>query len=70
MVGLVLALGATLWKVCGADRYDDESREGEGEGGDVGGMGRVDASSSASRGLEGDHIENAAMDDRWVDASS
>lgn len=31
--------------------------EGEGEGGDVGGNGRIDASSSASACIDGDHID-------------
>lgn len=34
--------------------------EGEGEGGDVGGNGRIDASSSASGCIEGDHIDPGA----------
>lgn len=33
-----------------------------GDGGDVGGNGRIEASSSASGGLEGDHKEPGASD--------
>ena len=54
VVGLVLAV--TLLKVRGSDKYDEEEREGAGEGGDVGGKGRIEASSSAS-GFDGDHVE-------------
>lgn len=32
--------------------------EGEGEGGDVGGRGRMEASSSASNCVEGDHMDS------------
>lgn len=60
VVGFVLA--ATLRKVRGSDRYEDEDREGAGDGGDVGGSGRVEASSSASTGLVGDHIDPGASD--------
>lgn len=47
VVGLVLAV--ILRKVRECDRYDEESREGTGDGGELGGRGRTDASSSASR---------------------
>ena len=46
VVGLVLA--AMLAKVRGCERYDEEDSEGDGDGGALGGMGRTDASSSAS----------------------
>ena len=47
VVGFVLA--AILANVLGSERYEDEECEGEGEGGALGGNGRTDASSSASR---------------------
>ena len=47
VVGFVLAV--MLRNVREWERYEDESREGEGEGGELGGSGRTDASSSASR---------------------
>lgn len=56
VVGLVLA--AMLLNVRGSDRYDEEDRDGEGEGGALGGMGRTDASSSASNALVGDQMES------------
>ena len=62
VVGLVLA--AILWKVRGLERYDEEERDGEGEGGELGGNGRREASSSASRLLVGDHIESLAKEER------
>ena len=52
VVGLVLAVMLRNVREC--DRYDDESREGTGEGGELGGNGRTDASSSASRKLAGE----------------
>jgi hypothetical protein len=55
VVGFVLAV--TLLKVRGSDKNDEEDRDGAGEGGDVGGKGRMEASSSAS-GLEGDQVED------------
>jgi hypothetical protein len=64
VVGLVLA--AILWKVRGFERYDEDEREGEGEGGELGGRGRREASSSASRLLAGDHIE---PEERYVETS-
>lgn len=62
VVGFVLAV--MLRKVRGSDKYDDDEceGEGEGEGGEVGGSGRMDASSSASRWLVGDHRESRASD--------
>jgi len=51
VVGLVLAAAALL-KVLGSETNDEEEREGTGEEGDVGGMGRIEASSSASARLE------------------
>ena len=54
VVGFVLAV--TLLKVRGSDKKDEDEREGAGEGGDVGGRGRIEASSSAS-GFEGDQVE-------------
>jgi len=58
VVGLVLA--AILPKVRGFERQEEDEGEGEGEGGELGGSGRRDASSSASRLLVGDHIESRA----------
>lgn len=46
VVGLVLAV--ILLNVRGSDMYEEEERDGEGEGGELGGKGRTDASSSAS----------------------
>ena len=62
VVGLVLM--AMLAKVRGSERYDDEECDGEGEGGELGGNGRTEASSSASRTLVGDHIDSRAKDER------
>jgi hypothetical protein len=67
VVGLVLA--AILWKVRGFERYEEDEREGEGEGGELGGSGRREASSSASRLLVGDHIESWAQEERYVETS-
>jgi len=67
VVGLVLA--AILWKVRGFERYEEDEREGEGEGGELGGSGRREASSSASRLLVGDHIESLAKEERYVETS-
>ena len=61
VVGFVLA--AMLLKVRGSERYDDEEREGEGDGGELGGNGRTDASSSASKTLLGDHVDSRARED-------
>lgn len=36
--------------------------EGDGEGGEVGGRGRIEASSSASACIEGDHTESEPSD--------
>ena len=47
VVGLVLAV--ILRNVRECDRYEDESRDGDGDGGALGGMGRTEASSSASK---------------------
>lgn len=62
VVGLVLA--AMLLKVRGLDRYEEEEWDSEGEGGALGGRGRREASSSASRALAGDHKESRASDER------
>jgi len=51
VVGFVLA--APERKVRGSDNWEDEEREGEGEGGPVGGRGRIEASSSASGACDG-----------------
>lgn len=61
-MGFVLAV--MLRNVRGSDKYDDDERDGEGEGGELGGRGRTDASSSASRWLVGDHRESRARDER------
>lgn len=50
--------------------YDEEEWESEGDGGELGGRGRNDASSSASRALAGDHIESRARDERRVEVST
>jgi hypothetical protein len=36
--------------------------EGEGEGGEVGGKGRIEASSSASSCIEGDHVDSGSSE--------
>jgi hypothetical protein len=59
VVGFVLA--AMLLNVCGFDRYEDNEGEGEGEGGMLGGIGRTEASSSASKA--GDHVESRAKEE-------
>lgn len=58
-----LVLAAMLLKVRGSDRYDEEDREGDGEGGALGGIGRTDASSSASRTLPGDQVDSGSRED-------
>jgi hypothetical protein len=61
VVGLVLA--APDRKVRGPESWDDEERDGVGDGGEVGGRGLVEASSSASS--IGDlfvHIESAVAE--------
>ena len=68
VVGLVLA--AMLLKVCGCERYEDDDLEGDGDGGLLGGRGRTDASSSASRTLAGDHVESRVTDDGLYETSS
>lgn len=65
VVGFVLA--AILLNVLG---YEDEDREGEGEGGMLGGIGRNEASSSASNALAGDHVDSRANDERPEDPPS
>lgn len=62
VVGFVLA--AILLKVRGLERYDEEEWDSEGEGGELGGRGRREASSSASRALAGDQKESRASDER------
>jgi hypothetical protein len=62
VVGFVLM--ATLANVRGSERYDDEECDGDGEGGELGGSGRTEASSSASRMLFGDHVESLASEER------
>jgi hypothetical protein len=51
VVGRVL-VAAALLNVLGSETNDEDEREGTGEEGEVGGMGRIDASSSASPRLE------------------
>lgn len=61
VVGFVLA--ATDLNVRRSEIWDEEERDGVGDGGDVGGSGRIDASSSASSA--GDlfvHIESAVSE--------
>jgi hypothetical protein len=60
VVGFVLAV--ILRKVRGSDKQDEESREGDGDGGELGRSGRTEASSSASNALVGDHIESLFKD--------
>lgn len=67
VVGFVLA--AMLRKVRGSERYDEDDREGEGEGGVLGGNGRTEASSSASKAL-GDHKESRAKEERSTEMLS
>ena len=64
VVGFVLA--AMLANVRGSERYDEDECDGDGEGGALGGNGRTDASSSASRTLRlvGDQSESRARDER------
>ena len=68
VVGFVLA--AMLLKVWGSERYDEEDLEGEGDGGALGGMGRMEASSSASNARIGEYVESRAKDDGSDDLSS
>lgn len=56
VVGFVLA--AAERKVRGSDNWEDEVREGDGEGGLVGGRGRMEASSSASGACDGAHSDS------------
>jgi len=60
VVGFVLA--AILLNVLGSDRYEEEERDGAGEGGALGGSGRTEASSSASSILAGDKSESCPME--------
>lgn len=62
VVGFVLA--AMLANVLGSERYDDEERDGDGEGGALGGMGLTEASSSASSMLRGDHVDSSKLEVR------
>ncbi len=68
VVGFVLA--AILLNVRGSDKYEDEERDGEGEGGPLGGIGRSDASSSASSALAGDKVDSRAIEELSIDVSS
>ena len=72
VVGFVLA--DMLLNVLGLERYDDDERDGEGDGGDVGGNGLIEASSSASASIrferERDHVETPAPDERLSKSSS
>ena len=68
VVGLVLA--AILPKVRGSDRHDEDDGEGDGDGGELGGIGRTDASSSASILLIGDHVASKAREVLSIDPSS
>ena len=69
VVGFVLA--DMLLNVLGSLKYDDDERDGLGEGGDVGGSGRMDASSSASTGFDREpQSETAAPLDRLVLSTS
>jgi len=56
VVGFVLA--AMLLNVRGSERYEEDDREGDGEGGALGGIGRTEASSSASNAVVGDHTDS------------
>ena len=68
VVGFVLA--AILLNVRGSERYDEEERDGEGEGGALGGMGRTDASSSASKALAGDESDSRLIEESSNETSS
>jgi hypothetical protein len=52
-----------LLNVLGSETKEDEERDGTGEGGEVGGMGRIDASSSASNVFEFLQDETTEADD-------
>lgn len=67
VVGFVLA--AMLLKVRGSERYEEEDLEGDGDGGVLGGIGRNEASSSASNALVGDQVESRATEET-IDPSS
>jgi hypothetical protein len=62
VVGLVLA--APERNVRGSESCDEEDLDGVGEGGEVGGKGRMEASSSASNADLLVHIESAASEFR------
>ena len=70
VVGFVLA--AMLANVRGSERYEDDECDGEGDGGVLGGNGRTEASSSASRTLMlvGDHNESRANEPRQSSSES
>lgn len=68
VVGFVLA--AMLLNVCGSERYEDDDLDGEGEGGELGGRGRIDASSSASSARMAEYVESRAREDGSDDRSS
>ena len=59
-------LAAPDLAVSGSEVYEEYvrwvERDGVGDGGDVGGSGRIEASSSASGGLEGDQREPGASE--------
>jgi hypothetical protein len=67
VVGFVLA--AILLNVRGSDRYEEDERDGDGDGGPLGGIGRTEASSSASKTLVGDHADSRASEDSSDDSS-
>ena len=62
VVALVL-VAPVLMKVRGSETNDDEDLEGMGDGGEVGGMGRIDASSSASTVAELRQDERAEVEE-------
>jgi len=49
-----------LLNVRGLDMYEEEDREGDGDGGELGGNGLIDASSSASAATDGDQRDSAS----------
>lgn len=61
VVGFVLAV--ILLNVLGSDRYEEDEWEGDGDGGALGGRGRNEALSSASRRLAGDQVDILASED-------
>ena len=68
VVGFVLA--AILANVRGSERYEDDEREGDGDGGALGGSGLTEASSSASSMLRGDQVDSKTLEVRFTSNES